>query len=341
MKQGIIMEVNDRFLTLLTPEGEFLKARNQSRNYQIGQEISFVPFEKESFLSGWGKVLHKKTAGVLVAASLLLIFSFVPSRVDNEVYAYMSIDGESSIELAVNKDLEVIDVIAYNESGKEVIADIDWENEQVDKVSTAILSSIENQEVHSDTQEIVVGTVLAGTQVNKTDEKLHQVIDSLKKETEVEIADVQATAEERKEAKEQGVSVGKYKAQQAKEKAKEKKEDNAKQEEPSVETPAPSVNNPVNNSTDTPAKNNNGNGKANPNSNAQKKDLNKQNSGNGNSKNNNPGQQKKEVDWQAKQNGNSGRKQEMNRQAKQNSNLGKKQEVKNNEVHSNEEKPRN
>lgn len=260
---------------------------------------------------------------------------------DNEVYAYMSIDGESSIELAVNKDLEVIDVIAYNESGKEVIADIDWENEQVDKVSTAILSSIENQEVHSDTQEIIVGTVLAGTQVNKTDEKLHQVIDSLKKETEVEIADVQATAEERKEAKEQGVSVGKYKAQQAKEKAKEKKEDNAKQEEPSVETPAPSVNNPVNNSTDTPAKNNNGNGKANPNSNAQKKDLNKQNSGNGNSKNNNPGQQKKEVDWQAKQNGNSGRKQEMNRQAKQNSNLGKKQEEKNNEVHSNEEKPRN
>lgn len=325
MKQGIIMEVNARFLTLLTPEGEFLKARNQNRNYLIGQEISFVPVEKVSLLSGWGKVIHKKTAGILVAASLLLIFSFVPFRVDNEVYAYMSIDGESSIELAVNKDLEVIDVIAYNESGKKVIADIDWKNEQVDKVSTAILSTIENQEVHSDTQEIVVGTVMAGTQVNKTDEKLHQVIDSLKKETEVEIADVQATTEERKEAKEQGVSVGKYKAQQAKEKAKEKKEDNKKQEEPSVETRAPNLNKPNNNSADTPVTNNNGNGNATPNSNAQKEVSNKQKSGDGNSKNNNPGQQKKEV----------------NQTVQQNSNSGKKQEEKNKQVHDNkEEKPR-
>lgn len=294
MKQGIIMEVNDRFLTLLTPEGEFLKAPKQNRNYQIGQEISFVPVEKESFFNGWSKVFHKKTVGILVAASLLLIFTFIPSRGDNEVYAYMSIDGESSIELAVNKDLEVIDVIAYNESGKEVIADIDWKNEQVDKVSSEILSSIENQEVNSETQEIVVGTVFAGTQINKTDEKLHQVIDSLKKETEVEIADVQATAEERKEAKEQGVSVGKYKSQQAKEKVKEKKEDNMKQEETSVETPAPSVTEPNNNTTNIPAANNNGNGNANPN--AQKDELNQQqNSGNGNSNQNNPGQQKNEI----------------------------------------------
>ena len=288
------MEVNDRFLTLLTPEGEFLKAPKQNRNYQIGQEISFVPVEKESFFNGWSKVFHKKTVGILVAASLLLIFTLIPSRGDNEVYAYMSIDGESSIELAVNKDLEVIDVIAYNESGKEVIADIDWKNEQVDKVSSEILSSIENQEVNSETQEIVVGTVFAGTQINKTDEKLHQVIDSLKKETEVEIADVQATAEERKEAKEQGVSVGKYKSQQAKEKVKEKKEDNLKQEETSVETPAPSVTEPNNNTTNIPAANNNGNGNANPN--AQKDELNQQqNSGNGNSNQNNPGQQKNEM----------------------------------------------
>ncbi len=288
------MEVNDRFLTLLTPEGEFLKARNQNRNYLIGQEISFVPVEKESFFNGWGKIFHKKTAGILAAVSLLLLFTFFPSRVDNEVYAYMSIDGDSSIELAVNKDLEVIDVITYNESGKEVIDDINWENEQVDKVSTAILSSIKNQEVHSDTQEIVVGTVLTGNQVNKTDEKLKQVIDSLKKETEVEIADVQATVEERKAAKEQGVSVGKYKSQQVKDKAKEKKEENLKQEETSVETPAPSVTEPNNNTTNIPAANNNGNGNAN--SNAQKDALNQQqNSGNSNSNQNNPGQQKKEI----------------------------------------------
>jgi hypothetical protein len=315
------MEVNDRFLTLLTPEGEFLKARNQSRNYQIGQEISFVPVEKESFFNGWSKVFHKKTAGILVVASLLLLFTFLPSRVDNEVYAYMSIDGESSIELAVNKDLEVIDVVAYDESGKEIIANIDWKNTQVEKVSSEILANVDNED--SVSQGIVVGTVYAGTNEKKIDEKLEQVIISLKEETTVEIEDVKATAEERKEAKDKGVSVGKYKAQKAKEKAKEKHTDSLKEEETSVETPVPSVTIPENNSGSTPATNNNGNEHANPN--AQKDGSTKQNPGNGNSIKSNPGQQKKELNQTAKQNGNS----------------IQKQEVKNKQVHGNkEEKPR-
>lgn len=317
MKQGIIMEVNDRFLTLLTPEGEFLKARNQNSHHQIGQEISFVPVEKESYFNGWSKVFYKKTAGILVAASLLLLFTFIPTKVDNEVYAYMSIDGESSIELAVNKDLEVIDVIAYNESGKKVIADIDWENEQVDKVSSDIISSFDNQSLTSEAQEIVVGTVLADTQEKNTDEKLYQVIDSLKAVTEVEIANVQATPKERIEAKEEGVTVGKYKSQQAKKKAKEKKEENVKEEETPVETPAPSLTIPNNNTINIPVTNNTGNGNANANPNAQKNETNKQqDSGNSQSNKNIPGQQKNEVKKTEKQNANSVKKQEKTNNGK-------------------------
>lgn len=305
------MEVNDRFLTLLTPEGEFLKARNQNSFYQIGQEISFVPVEKESFFNGWSKVLNKKTAGILVAASFLLTFSFIPSKIDNEVYAYMSIDGESSIELAVNKDLEVIDVIAYNDSGKEVIADIDWENEQVDKVSSEIISSINNQAVNSETQEIVVGTVIADTQEQITDKKLDQVINTIKEETEVEISDVQATPKERIEAKEKGVTVGKYKSQQAKEKVKkEKKKESVKEEETPVETQAPSVPVPNNNTTtnNIPATSN---GNANANPNAQKNENNKEQvPSNSQSNQNNPGQQKNEIKKAEKQQANSAKKQE-------------------------------
>ena len=40
------MEINKRFLTVLTPEGEFLRARNLKENYQIGQEIDFFPLEQ-------------------------------------------------------------------------------------------------------------------------------------------------------------------------------------------------------------------------------------------------------------------------------------------------------
>jgi hypothetical protein len=41
MKQGIIMEIDDEFLTLMTPEGEFLHARRQNQPYAIGEEIHF------------------------------------------------------------------------------------------------------------------------------------------------------------------------------------------------------------------------------------------------------------------------------------------------------------
>ncbi len=41
------MEVDKRFLTVLTPEGEFLRARNDSSHYQLGQEITFIPVTQE------------------------------------------------------------------------------------------------------------------------------------------------------------------------------------------------------------------------------------------------------------------------------------------------------
>lgn len=37
------MEIHDGFLTLLTPDGEFLRARKLHNHYQIGQEIDFFP----------------------------------------------------------------------------------------------------------------------------------------------------------------------------------------------------------------------------------------------------------------------------------------------------------
>jgi hypothetical protein len=41
MKKGIVMEIDESCLTLLTPEGEFLHARRQNQPYAIGEEIHF------------------------------------------------------------------------------------------------------------------------------------------------------------------------------------------------------------------------------------------------------------------------------------------------------------
>ena len=43
MRKGTILEINDLYLTLLTPEGEFMRARKLQQEYQVGEEISFFP----------------------------------------------------------------------------------------------------------------------------------------------------------------------------------------------------------------------------------------------------------------------------------------------------------
>lgn len=47
MKKGVILSVNKRFVTLLTPEGEFLKTKRQEREYEVGEEITFSPIKQK------------------------------------------------------------------------------------------------------------------------------------------------------------------------------------------------------------------------------------------------------------------------------------------------------
>ncbi|MFC0273536.1 anti-sigma factor domain-containing protein [Metabacillus herbersteinensis] len=43
MKRGVVVEENDDFVTLLTPDGQFLKTRNKKGEYVLGEEITFFP----------------------------------------------------------------------------------------------------------------------------------------------------------------------------------------------------------------------------------------------------------------------------------------------------------
>ncbi|UOK59269.1 anti-sigma factor domain-containing protein [Bacillus sp. OVS6] len=45
MKKGIVVDRNDDYVTLLTPDGQFLKANKQKRSYELGEEITFFNFQ--------------------------------------------------------------------------------------------------------------------------------------------------------------------------------------------------------------------------------------------------------------------------------------------------------
>ena len=82
------MEINRRFLTVLTPDGEFLHVRRQDQLYQVGQEINFSTKELEK-----KRVPFSMPIKVALTACAF-VFSFY-------IY-YPSVSGQSSVRLYVD-----------------------------------------------------------------------------------------------------------------------------------------------------------------------------------------------------------------------------------------------
>lgn len=233
MKKGIILEIDKRYVTLLTPDGQFQRAHNQANNYQIGQEITFFPIEEgtksRSPLIAFLQGMKGKPTFAAMVMILLLISTLLPVYHRNQVYAYMSIDHQSSVELAVNKQLEVLEIIPNNKDGEDVLDKLEnWKNEDLSEVSRKILIEMDAQEL-SDQQVIVVSTVYNGERNEKVDTKLQQEISTLKQhvaKNNMKIQQVKGTKDERKEARQRGMSVGGLKNEA---KQKEEKKLNSKQ----------------------------------------------------------------------------------------------------------------
>lgn len=218
MKTGIIMEINERFLTLLTPEGEFLRARKQDRAYAIGQEIAFFPIElKDGKLSRPLLIFRLSRGKGLMAAAfalMLAIVSFLPFLQNDEVYAYMSIDVNPSIELGVNQEYQVVELIPYNEEGKLIIQNIkNWKKNSIHEVADKILLQIKKQGYLKENNEIVIAAVYT-EQIKEADEHIQKELADIKQaaqKEQLEVTLLEASEEEREAAIEKGLSAGIYK----------------------------------------------------------------------------------------------------------------------------------
>ncbi|MFE8703607.1 anti-sigma factor domain-containing protein [Cytobacillus sp. FJAT-54145] len=343
MKKGIIMEVNEQFLTMLTPDGEFLRARNTNVGYAIGQEINFFPIEvedrKKIGIFNFFQTFRGKSIVAVSLACMLLIFSFIPFYNSNEVYAYMSIDINPSLELAVNEDLQVLELIPYNDSAENIISEIkDWEKQNISAVTELILTKVKEKGFLKEQNSVVIGTVYIGERVEEIDQRLTKTVNTLKQEIKEEkekviIKAIEATKEERTEAKENGVTVGKFKASK-------KENGNSISNENKPNESKPNKNKPKENKPNNPS-DNKMNGKANG-QNANKDKKVNENKGltkkeekeqqNQNNKSVPPGQEKKDQG-----NGNSKKAKEQQEEKKNNKGKDKEQENK----RANKEKEKN
>jgi hypothetical protein len=217
MKKGIVMEMDNAFLTLLTPEGEFLRARRLDQPYAIGEEIHFFPIENvntpKSFYS-LKNIFKEKSVWAVMVALFIFLGSFIPMYQDNKAYAYMSIDVNPSIELGVNKDMQVVELTGFNKEGKKIISQLDnWKKKDVYEITQIILAEIKKEGFFKEKKRVVIATVRTKELEEKVEKKLQKNIESIKETVnnqQLELTVLTGTEKELEKAHELGITTGKY-----------------------------------------------------------------------------------------------------------------------------------
>jgi hypothetical protein len=212
MKKGIIMEINDTCLTLLTPDGQFLQSRKQKQPYTIGEEILFTPIAPKRLVYRFFGV---KQLSIAAAAIFIIAGSLVPVYQSNKAYAYMSIDVNPSIEIGVNKQIQVVQVKAYNSDGKKIISHIgDWEKKNVTEFTENVLKEMKKEGYLDNHHSMVLSTVRIENSEEQTEKQLTEKIDEIKeiaKENKLQVTEIDGTEKDMEEAHQLGITTGKYK----------------------------------------------------------------------------------------------------------------------------------
>lgn len=237
MRKGIVMEVDDPYLTLLTSDGEFLRARKMDRLYSIGEEIDFYPvtdYQKRKEKIVFKNFLTLKTVWMSMAVLIISLGSIIPVYQNNKAYAYMSIDANTSIEMGLNKNMQVVELNGFNKEAEQIISQLDdWEKKDASELTAIIIEELKDEGYISQSETVVISTVKTHQLKDKAAIKLQENIAEIKQTVHkhlVEIKMYTTTEAELEKAQALGVPVGVYyknKNNSVQNKEKIKQKDNA------------------------------------------------------------------------------------------------------------------
>jgi hypothetical protein len=221
MQKGIVIEMKEQTILIMTPDGQFKQITKQERSYQLGEEISFMDIYKKP-LFNWSSpgpfAIAAASVFCIMIVALLSIFGDGIST--NKVAAYVTMDINPSIEVGIDKDENVIEIRGINEDGVNLLKDVVFKGVSLDAFSDLIVQKIELGHYFDNgkTNIIIASTVMNNEQKNYEIELAEKVkikfIAAINKthtalKEEIVVTAITAPQEVRKEAVAQGVSTGK------------------------------------------------------------------------------------------------------------------------------------
>ncbi|TBL70558.1 anti-sigma factor domain-containing protein [Paenibacillus thalictri] len=217
MNKGVVMEITDKHIIVMTPEGQFEKLARKKRQCDIGEEIVFA-----STSINWRSpsVAGKSALAAAVVFCLVLFGSFAGKLGTPDVVAYVSMDINPSVELGIDDMENVIELRGLNQDGAELIQAVEFKNKKLEDVTGTLLDKAEQKSLAKGEGEIVIASTTVKEQAKVSDvaiaQRLKQQVESHIKTTHPDRSeDYQVTAfaapqEIRDTASQNGLSMGKY-----------------------------------------------------------------------------------------------------------------------------------
>jgi len=220
-RKGLVLEINNNRVIVLTPDGQFLEQKITGKAPQIGSEINIKTYQTD-----WRKWSLVGIAAVLalIVIPLLALQLFIYPQM---TVAYVTMDINPSIELGLNRYDKVISARGLNEDGILLLDNMELKNIPVDRAIEMVTEkAIKEKYISTDKENAIIISYASekpvrneSPKINSNQEsqlvkqealenKVKQVIAENQQEAIVEI--VEASPKVRSKANELGLSTGKY-----------------------------------------------------------------------------------------------------------------------------------
>jgi hypothetical protein len=219
MKKGIVMEVKSDTLIMMTPDGEFIKAKKQpSIEYTVGEELTFFPktdSKRKTILQQLKKKIILKPVLSGAAALIMLFFILFPGFHSAEVSAYVSVDINPSFEISVSKDSDVLEIKPFNEEAEKILSSIsDWQGLSLVEITEDIIELCDENGYMDDQKNVTVTTVFT-EEASKSEKsslktELEQFTEEKLKDGTAKIAFIDSNNTVREEAHKAGMTAGQF-----------------------------------------------------------------------------------------------------------------------------------
>lgn len=200
------MQKHGRRGVVMTDQGKFVKVVLPHGDVQLGTEIQAKPWHP-----------FKPLAIIAAAVAVMLLMMLVPGYQKvfiPQAAAYVTLDINPSVELAVDKNLNIIEVQGLNEDGQKLLGEVDLVGLQLNKAIPLLVNQAVADEYLDPQQEnVVLSTVTItenGVQIDDTtvQKMINQPLQD--KMITVRVLVERVEPEVRNQAKKSKMSAGKY-----------------------------------------------------------------------------------------------------------------------------------